>query len=196
MKCLSLGIDITRDLIPVTPAAHYCCGGVKGRSQRRNLDPTALCPGRNLLHGAARRQPAGFELPDRSGRLCRPSRQTRHLPALLGRNPGGYSRLGFRRHPAHRRDADDHPVQTRDAGHHVQLRRIVRSNLSLERALRRLSIIYEETEELHNKIKPNRELCELRNMIAVAYLVIKQGSALKESVGCHYNSDYPKPDNK
>ena len=73
---------------------------------------------------------------------------------------------------------------------------IVRSNLSLERALRRLSIIYEETEELHNKIKPNRELCELRNMIAVAYLVIKQGSALKESVGCHYNSDYPKPDNK
>lgn len=91
----------------------------KGRSQRRNLDPTALCPGRNLLHGAARRQPAGFELPDRSGRLCRPSRQTRHLPALLGRNPGGYSRLGFRRHPAHRRDADDHPVQTRDAGHHV-----------------------------------------------------------------------------
>ena len=67
---------------------------------------------------------------------------------------------------------------------------------SLERALRRLSIIYEETEELHNKIKPNRELCELRNMIAVAYLVIKQGSALKESVGCHYNSDYPKPDNK
>ena len=70
----------------------------------------------------------------------------------------------------------------------------VRANLSLERALRRLSIIYEETEELHNKIKPNRELCELRNMIAVAYLVIKQGSALKESVGCHYNSDYPKPD--
>ena len=41
-----------------------------------------------------------------------------------------------------------------------------------------------------------RQLCELRNMIAVAYLVIKQGSALKESVGCHYNSDYPKPDNK
>ena len=68
---------------------------------------------------------------------------------------------------------------------------IVRSNLSLERALRRLSIIYEETEELHNKIKPNRELCELRNMIAVAYLVIKQGSALKESVGCHYNPTTP-----
>lgn len=52
---------------------------------------------------------------------------------------------------------------------------IVRSNLSLKRAMRRLEILYEETEELYNKTKPNRELCELRNMIAVAYLVIKQG---------------------
>ena len=47
-------------------------------------------------------------------------------------------------------------------------------------------------EELYNKTKPNRELCELRNMIAVAYLVIKQGREIKESVGCHYNADYPK----
>ena len=69
---------------------------------------------------------------------------------------------------------------------------IVRSNLSLKRAMRRLEIIYEETEELYNKTKPNRELCELRNMIATAYLVIKQGRELKESVGCHFNMDYPK----
>ena len=69
---------------------------------------------------------------------------------------------------------------------------IVRSNLSLERAMRRLSIIFEETEELYNKTKPVRELCELRNMIAVAYLVIKQGRDLRESVGCHYNTDYQK----
>ncbi len=68
---------------------------------------------------------------------------------------------------------------------------IVRSNLSLKRAMRRLEIIYEETEELYNKTKPNRDLCELRNMIATAYLVIKQGRELKESVGCHYNMDYP-----
>ncbi len=69
---------------------------------------------------------------------------------------------------------------------------IVRSNLSLKRAMRRLSILFEETEELYGKTKPNRELCELRNMIAVAYLVIKQGREIKESVGCHYNMDYPK----
>ena len=69
---------------------------------------------------------------------------------------------------------------------------IVRSNLSLQRAMRRLSCLYEETEELYNKTKPNRELCELRNMIAIAYLIIKQGEAIKESVGCHFNKDYPK----
>ena len=69
---------------------------------------------------------------------------------------------------------------------------IVRSNLSLKRAMRRLEILWQETEELYNKTKPNRELCELRNMIAVAYLVIKQGREIKESVGCHYNADYPK----
>ena len=46
--------------------------------------------------------------------------------------------------------------------------------------------------QLYNKTKPNRELCELRNMIAVAYLVIKQGREIKESVGCHFNADYPK----
>ena len=68
---------------------------------------------------------------------------------------------------------------------------IVRSNLSLERALRRLSIIYEETEELHNKIKPNRELCELRNMINVGYLITKQAMERKESRGLHYTIDYP-----
>jgi len=68
---------------------------------------------------------------------------------------------------------------------------IVRSNLSLKRAMRRLEILWQETEELYNKTKPNRELCELRNMIAVAYLVIKQGRKTKESGGCHNNADYP-----
>ena len=68
---------------------------------------------------------------------------------------------------------------------------IVRSNLRLERALKRLAVIWQETEELYNRTKPCRELCELRNMIAVAYLVIKQGRDRKESVGCHYNVDYP-----
>ena len=68
---------------------------------------------------------------------------------------------------------------------------IIRSNLYLKRAMRRLETLWHETEELYGKTTPNRELCELRNMITVAYLIIKQGRELKESVGCHYNTDYP-----
>ena len=68
---------------------------------------------------------------------------------------------------------------------------IVRSNLRLERALRRLEIIYRETEELYQKSRINVELCELRNLIEVGYLIIKQAQALKESVGLHYTIDYP-----
>jgi L-aspartate oxidase len=68
---------------------------------------------------------------------------------------------------------------------------IVRSNLRLERAMKRLAIIWQETEGLYNRTKPCRELCELRNMTAVAYLTIKQAKECKESVGLHYTIDYP-----
>ena len=195
-KCLSLGIDITRDLIPVTPAAHYCCGGVKvdlnGETSIRRLYALGetSCTG---LHGANRL--ASNSLIEA---VVYADQAAKHAA----------SRLSSVEIQEGIPDWDFEGTQhTEEMLMIIQSKRemqaimsnyvgIVRSNLSLERALRRLSIIYEETEELHNKIKPNRELCELRNMIAVAYLVIKQGSALKESVGCHYNSDYPKPDNK
>ena len=195
-KCLSIGIDITKDWIPVTPAAHYCCGGVKvdtnGETSIKRLYALGetSCTG---LHGANRL--ASNSLIEA---VVYADQAARHASSLLDRVEiqEGIPDWDF--------EGTQH---TEEMLMIIQSKRemqaimsnyvgIVRSNLSLERALRRLSIIYEETEELHNKIKPNRELCELRNMIAVAYLVIKQGSALKESVGCHYNSDYPKPDNK
>ena len=73
---------------------------------------------------------------------------------------------------------------------------IVRSNLRLERAMRRLDTVWHETEELYQKTKPNRDLGELRNMITVSYLIIKQAQQLKESVGLHYNMDYPQKETK
>jgi L-aspartate oxidase len=180
-KCLSLGIDITRDLIPVTPAAHYCCGGVKvdlnGETSIRRLYALGetSCTG---LHGANRL--ASNSLIEA---VVYADQAAKHAT----------SRLSSVEIQEGIPDWDFEGTQhTEEMLMIIQSKRemqaimsnyvgIVRSNLSLERALRRLSIIYEETEELHNKIKPNRELCELRNMIAVAYLVIKQGSALKES---------------
>ena len=69
---------------------------------------------------------------------------------------------------------------------------IVRSNLRLQRAFDRLRILYRETEELYNRSILSVKLCELRNMINVAYLVIKMANDRKESRGLHYSIDYPR----
>ncbi len=68
---------------------------------------------------------------------------------------------------------------------------IVRSNLRLDRAWNRLDILYEETERLFKCSKASREICELRNIINVAYLVMRQAKERKESRGLHYTIDYP-----
>ena len=190
-KCLSIGIDITREWIPVTPAAHYSCGGVKvdanGETSVHRLYALGetSCTG---LHGANRL--ASNSLIEA---VVYADQAARHASAQL---PKVVIQEGIP-------DWDFEGTQhTEEMLLIIQSKRemqtimtnyvgIVRSNLSLKRAMRRLAILFEETEELYNKTKPNRELCELRNMIAVAYLVIKQGRELKESVGCHSNADYP-----
>ena len=191
-KCLSIGIDITKEMIPVAPAAHYCCGGVKvdtnGETSIRHLYALGetSCTG---LHGANRL--ASNSLIEA---VVYADQAARHAASLL---PKVDIQEGIP-------DWDFEGTQhTEEMLMIIQSKRemqtilsnyvgIVRSNLSLKRAMRRLEILWQETEELYNKTKPNRELCELRNMIAVAYLVIKQGREIKESVGCHYNADYPK----
>ena len=69
---------------------------------------------------------------------------------------------------------------------------IVRSDLRLRRAWERLDLLYEETEELFKQSVVSRELCELRNIINVGYLIMRQAMERKESRGLHYNIDYPK----
>lgn len=69
---------------------------------------------------------------------------------------------------------------------------IVRSNLRLKRAYDRLEILYRETENLFQRSVVSKEICELRNIINTAYLVIKAASQRKESRGLHYTIDYPK----
>ena len=69
---------------------------------------------------------------------------------------------------------------------------IVRSDLRLKRAWTRLDLLYEETEELFKRVKATRDICELRNMINVGYLITRQAIERKESRGLHYTIDYPK----
>ena len=68
---------------------------------------------------------------------------------------------------------------------------IVRSDLRLDRAWNRLDILYEETEKLFKRSKASREICELRNIINVGYLIMRQAKERKESRGLHYTVDYP-----
>uniref|UniRef100_UPI0040561A3F L-aspartate oxidase n=1 Tax=Alistipes sp. TaxID=1872444 RepID=UPI0040561A3F len=191
-KCLSIGVDITKDWIPVTPAAHYSCGGVKvdlnGQTSIRNLYALgeASCTG---LHGANRLASNSLiEAVVYADQAARHTAERLHKVEIQEGIPD-WDFAGTEHTEEMlmiiRSKREMQAILSNYVG-------IVRTNLSLKRAMRRLEILYEETEELYGKTKPNRELCELRNMIAVAYLVIKQGRELKESVGCHYNSDYPK----
>jgi L-aspartate oxidase len=68
---------------------------------------------------------------------------------------------------------------------------IVRSDFRLDRAMRRLGLLYEETENFYKKTKLSVKLCELRNLIQVSYIVIKSAMERKESRGLHYTTDYP-----
>lgn len=69
---------------------------------------------------------------------------------------------------------------------------IVRSDLRLERAMVRLEILYNETESLYKRSLISKQICELRNLINVGYLIIKHAMHRKESIGLHYSIDYPK----
>ena len=190
-KCLSIGIDITKQMIPVCPAAHYCCGGVvvdsNGESSIRRLYVLgeSSCTG---LHGANRL--ASNSLTEA---IVYADRAAKHTAQL-------FSKVDFQEGIP---DWDfEGTAEAEEMVLVLQNRRelqaimsnyvgIVRSNLRLERAMKRLAIIWQETEGLYNRTKPCRELCELRNMTAVAYLTIKQAKECKESVGLHYTIDYP-----
>ena len=68
---------------------------------------------------------------------------------------------------------------------------IVRNNERLHRAMKRLDLLFTETEELYKRTIVSPQLCELRNMITVAYLIVKSAEFREESRGLHYNTDYP-----
>ena len=190
-KCLSLGIDITKDMIPVAPAAHYLCGGIKvdlnGESSIKRLYALGECSCTGL-HGGNRL--ASNSLIEA---VVYADAAARHATEAID----GYD---FRNDvPEWNDEGTAHPEEmvliTQSAkevnqimGYYVG---IVRSDLRLDRAWNRLDILYEETEKLFKVSKPSRELCELRNMINVAYLIMRQARERKESRGLHFTVDYP-----
>ncbi len=190
-KCLSLGIDITKDMIPVAPAAHYLCGGIKvdlnGESSIKRLYAVGECSCTGL-HGGNRL--ASNSLIEA---VVYADAAARHAAEAIK----GYD---FRTDvPEWNDEGTAHPEEmvlitqsekevNQIMGYYVG---IVRSDLRLDRAWNRLDILYEETEKLFKVSKPSRELCELRNIINVAYLIMRQARERKESRGLHFTVDYP-----
>lgn len=191
-KCLSIGIDITKDMIPVVPAAHYLCGGIKvnmnGESSIHRLYAIGECSSTGL-HGANRL--ASNSLIEA---IVYADKAAKHsLESTLN--------LEFNEAiPDWNYEGTSHPEEmvliTQSYKEMQQIMSnyvgIVRSNLRLERALTRLEIIYRETEELYKKSTLTQNLCELRNLINVGYLIIKNAQKMHESRGLHYSIDYPR----
>ncbi len=190
-KCLSLGIDITRDYIPVAPAAHYLCGGIlvdaNAESSIKRLYAIGECSCTGL-HGGNRL--ASNSLIEA---VVYADAAARHAAAVA---PGYDLRTDV---PAWNDEGTTHPEEmvliTQSAREVGQIMSayvgIVRSNLRLDRAWNRLDILYEETEQLFKRSKASRQICELRNIINVGYLIMRQAKERHESRGLHYTLDYP-----
>jgi len=189
-KCLSIGIDITKDYIPVVPAAHYMCGGIKvdmkGRSSVKRLYAVGECSSTGL-HGANRLA---------SNSLLEALVYAHHASAdAIETVKNAEIKETFPDWNAEGTHYPEEMVLLTQSLKEVQTIMstyvgIVRSELRLQRAFDRLEILYKENEALYLKTTVSVKLCELRNLINVAYIIIKQARKRKESKGLHYMVNY------
>jgi L-aspartate oxidase len=188
-RCIELGIDITREGIPVVPAAHYACGGVVTDLAARTDLPGLYAVGETAftgLHGANRLASNSllecvvFSASAAADILAQPLESIPPLPQW------DESRV---------RDADEEIVISHNW---AELRRfmwdyvgIVRTSKRLERALHRIRLLEKEIDEYYENFRVSNDLIELRNLVLTAHLIVKSAQRRQESRGLHYSRDYP-----
>lgn len=190
-KCLSCGIDITKDYIPVAPAAHYLCGGIQvdlnGESSIHRLYAVGECSCTGLHGGNRLASNSLIEAVVYADAAAKHSLENINSYSYCDEIPE-WNDEGTIHH-------EEMVLITQSMREVNQIMStyvgIVRSNLRLKRAWNRLDLLYRETENLFKCSKVSRQICELRNVINVAYLITKQAMERKESRGLHYNVDYP-----
>ncbi|NOX09457.1 MAG: L-aspartate oxidase [Gammaproteobacteria bacterium] len=193
-KCIEFGYDMSKEPIPIVPAAHYTCGGVKV-DQHSHTDLNGLYAigetAHTGLHGANRMASnslleclvfAHSAAEDIRSKL----KQVEFPPPLPEWDESRVT------------DSDEEVVVSHNW---EELRHfmwdyvgIVRSNKRLERALRRVQLLQHEIAEYYSNFRVTNDLIELRNLVQVAELIIRSAQARKESRGLHYNLDYPDVD--
>ncbi|MDP1930328.1 MAG: L-aspartate oxidase [Gammaproteobacteria bacterium] len=190
-RCLQYGIDITRDRIPVVPAAHYTCGGVMVDKHGRTDLPNLYAIGETSftgLHGANRMASNSllecFVLAFSASDDIKAKIQSTELPDAF--------------------PPWDESLVTRSSEEIIvshnwdELRRfmwayvgIVRRDERLQRAKRRIQLLEQETTEYYKHYIVSKDLLELRNLVLVASLIVESAILRKESRGLHYTLDYP-----
>lgn len=195
-KCRSIGIDVFRQMIPVSPAAHYCCGGIKtdiyGRSSIRHLFACGECASTGL-HGANRLASNSLLEALVFAHRCF-EKASESINSLRFEDSVPEWDAAGTTHPKEmilitQSQKELQSLMSDYVG-------IVRNNIRLERAMRRLDLLHEETENLYNRVILSPQLCELRNIITIGYLIVKSAQFRKESRGLHYNTDYPEKSKK
>jgi L-aspartate oxidase len=190
-KCKSINIDISKDWIPVAPAAHYCCGGILSDANGQTTIQRLFTAGEAAstgLHGA--------------NRLASNSL----LEALVFGHRAYEATIAIVDKYSNEAEIPEWDAQgTTEPMEMILITQslkevqnimsdyvgIVRSNVRLERAMRRLDMLFHETEELYRTTVISPQLMELRNLITIGYLIVKCASFRKESRGLHYNIDFP-----
>ena len=192
-RCLSVGIDITKDWIPIVPAAHYSCGGVMTDiNARTSIDRLyacgeAACTG---VHGANRL--ASNSLLEALVFAHRAAADTQRW--LADWPCADLSDFDKMRHTEQISSEVISDLVNRIQRVMWKYVGIVRTNERLQKAQAEISEVADQVEDLYATGKLNADLLELRNLVTVASLIIESALSRKESRGLHYNLDYPQTD--